>query len=407
MPQEAFDIGAYLRASVRYYQQTDADNDPGLHDAGWDGPGWYCWDVEGNTLAGPFPNISEAALAARTYAEGLSGPPRFVTPEVHWIGYSQLNEPGLRNYLIRSGNLDFVKSMDKAREQGLSDAEILCSFFAKLCYRSLTLGKNTNVSRTRDIWDNLVNCFDTAHGSIFEHVNFNFVVDRCSRVATHELVRHRIGTAFSQTSGRYCRLDHIPIVWDPILDPVKDLFDKCVRNIEDTVYLAECRLGLRKPPTDYPDVQPEVWVDQARHRGTLEPAAIADVERWKWVPDNSFDFTLRKKLTSAIRRIAPNGQANEIGFSVNLRSLRHTILMRTARYAEWEIRHVFAQVYQLLCDSGKYPLIFHGAKEEIVDGLVEVSGMRMQPYEKTAQMVLSEMSDEEIKLYLQTRGQSG
>lgn len=403
---ESVDVDSYLRANIRYYGTDEGSRSQELQEAGWDAPGWYLRDMAGDTLFGPFQSAGEASVAGRTYLESLGGPPRFVTPEVHWVGYSQLNEQGLRSYLIRSGNFDFVRSMDKAREQGLSDAEILCSFFAKLCYRSLTLGKNTNVSRTRDIWDNLVNCFDTAHGSIFEHVNFNFVVDRCSRVFSHELVRHRIGTAFSQTSGRYCRLDHIPIVWDPILDPVKDLFDECVRNIEDTVYLAECRLGLRKPPTDYPDVPPEVWVDQARHRGTLEPAVIADVERWKWVPDNSFDFTLRKKLTSAIRRIAPNGQSNEIGFSVNLRSLRHTILMRTARHAEWEIRHVFDQVYRLLRDSNRYPLIFHGAKENVVDGLIEVSGMRMQPYEKTAEMVLSEMSDEEIQLYLQTRGQS-
>jgi hypothetical protein len=41
---------------------------------------------------------------------------------------------------------------------------------------------------------------------------------------------------------------------------------------------------------------------------------------------------------------------------------------------------VFNQVYQLT--KKRYPLLYHGAKEETVDGLVEVSGMKLQPYEQ-------------------------
>lgn len=107
------------------------------------------------------------------------------------------------------------------------------------------------------------------------------------------------------------------------------------------------------------------------------------------------------KLTSAIRRIAPNGQSNEMGFSVNLRALRHIVMMRTGRHAEWEIRNIFAQVYNLLKD--KYPFVFHGAKEQIVDGIVEVSGMKMQPYEMTAEEALSGLSIEEIEAHLAAR----
>jgi len=334
---------------------------------------------------------------------------RFVTPKVFWVGYTEINEDGLNAYLEYSGNQDFKKSVEKARDQGLSSAEILCSFFAKLCYKALTLGQNANVTRTRDIWDNLANCFDVGHGSVFEHVGFNFVVADCSRVFTHELVRHRIGTAFSQTSGRYCRLDHIPLVWDPILDPVKDLFNSCVVNIEKTIYLAECRLGLRKPVESLFGLMPaEAYCDQrvfraklAENESTYSGPFHVIKESIKWVPDNSFDFTKRKKITSAIRRIAPNGQANEIGFSVNLRSLRHTVMMRTAGFAEQEIRDVFAQIYHLI--KAKYPMVFHGAKEKEVEGFTEVTGLKCQPYEKTAEMVLSEMTTDEIKHYLETR----
>lgn len=314
----------------------------------------------------------------------------FTTPKVYFVGYTEMHEPEVERFLRETGNEDFLKSIAAARAEGISSAEILCSMFGKLCYRALSLGHNANVTRVRDIPDNIRGTFDQGHGSVFEHVGFNFVITDCSRVFTHELVRHRIGTAFSQTSGRYCRIENLRMVWDPILDPVKDLFEKALWDIENTVYLAECRLGLRKPPEGFPRVTPDTWV-----------AIQHDDPRIKWVPDNSFDFTTRKKITSALRRIAPNGQDNEIAFSVNLRSLRHTILMRTAGYAEWEIRVVFAEIYRQLKE--KYKLIFHGAKEKLIDGIVAVEGLKCQPYEKPADMLLSEMTDEEVRLYVETR----
>lgn len=272
---------------------------------------------------------------------------QFVTPEVYFVGHSQIDAAGLESYLRASGNEDFLQTIEAARRQGLSDGEVLCSFFAKLCYKSLTLGQNANVSRVRDIPDNLRACWDQGHGSVWEHVSLNFVVRNCSRILTHELVRHRAGTAFSQTSGRYVRGDEVDIVFDPILDPVRERALALQRHIEQE-YLA--------------------MVDEMGLPGMK-------------------DFTLKKKVTSALRRFLPNGQSNEIGFSVNLRALRHTVQLRTSRHAEWEIRHVFNQIYRLTKD--KYPLLYHGAREDVVDGLVEVSGMRMQPYEASGEVVKS------------------
>ncbi len=312
---------------------------------------------------------------------------KFLRPKVYWVGYTEMNDEGVLKYLRESGNEQFWESVVAARERGLSNAEILCSMFAKMCYRSLTLGHNSNVTKTRDIWDNVVNCFDTGHSSVFEHVGFNFVIADCSRVFTHELVRHRVGVAFSQTSGRYCRLDNLQMVWDPVLDPVKDLWADHLRATEELVYLSECKLGLRVPPQQYPNCRPEAYLDIGNG--------------CKWVTNDAIPFDQKKKITSAIRRIAPNGLANEIAYSVNLRSLRHTMLMRTNRVAEWEIRLVFEQIYNIMKD--KYPLMFHGAKTRAVDGIAEVYGMKCQPYELSAQMALDMMSDEELRLYLKTR----
>lgn len=263
---------------------------------------------------------------------------KLVSPDVYYIGATTIDMDGLASYLRASGNDDFYKSMVAAREEGLSDGEILVSFYAKLCYASLTLGKNANITRVRDIPDNLRACWDQGHGSVWEHCQLNFVVRNCSRVLTHELVRHRAGTAFSQTSGRYVRGDSIDIVFDPILEPVRSEVETLQHIIEERYKIMVDKMGL----------------------------------------NTMTDFALKKQITSALRRLLPNGQSNEIGFSCNLRSLRHIIQLRTSRHAEWEIRLVFSQVYNLVKD--RYPLLFHGAKEEIVKGIVEVSGMKMQPY---------------------------
>ena len=286
---------------------------------------------------------------------------RFVEPKVYWVGYQKINEAEVHRYLKDSDNEDFLESMEAAWKAGLTDAEILCSMFAKLCYKSLSLGHNANISKVRDIEDNIRNCFDVGHGSVFEHVNFNFIIADCSRVFTHELVRHRAGTAFSQNSGRFIRLDEIDIIFDPILEPIRNLCQE-------------------KQSYD------EVW-----YRKAVEAIGLRDMK----------NFAQKKKITSALRRFAPNGQSNEIGFSVNLRSLRHTVMMRTGRHAEWEIRKVFEQIYLLL--KNVYPTIFHGAKEEVVEGIIEVTGMLMQPYEKTADMLLSELTDDQLEAELAHR----
>jgi thymidylate synthase (FAD) len=242
---------------------------------------------------------------------------KFVEPKTYLIGVTGIIEDQLTEYLEDSGNEDFLENIKQAREERLSDGEILCSFYAKLCYKSLSLGQNQNVTKIRDIESNLIGCFDSGHGSVFEHCNLNFITKDCSRVFTHELVRHRVGTAFSQTSGRYVALDNIDFVHDPILDPVKDDLQEIVEFLE-------------KKAKDI---------------------------RLKMDVDNQ-NFSVKKKITSAIRRIAPNGQANEIGFSLNIRSLRHTLVLRTSEHAEYEIRKIFCQVGDLI--EARWPLMLYG-----------------------------------------------
>ena len=190
----------------------------------------------------------------------------FVKPKVYLIGYTTIDKNALIQYLNDTDQIEFLGEFQKAENEGLDVGEILCSFYAKACYASLTNKKNKNITKTRAIYDNIVSILDSGHGSVIEHCSLNFMITNCSRVFTHELVRHRAGTAFSQTSGRYVRTDTLNVVIDPILEPAYDLVE-------------EARLYLEQW---YKKMEERLKIDQVK------------------------DFGTKKKLTSAMRWMLPN-----------------------------------------------------------------------------------------------------
>ncbi|MDY0031960.1 MAG: FAD-dependent thymidylate synthase, partial [FCB group bacterium] len=126
-----------------------------------------------------------------------------VEPRVFLVGETRLVEEGLRAYLEHAGAPAW--STDAP-----SDAEHLCEVYGRLCYRSFEPGLNPNVTRVRKGNDTyLGHILEVGHGSVLEHAVLNFVFADVSRVFTHELVRHRAGTAISQESLRYVRLGRL------------------------------------------------------------------------------------------------------------------------------------------------------------------------------------------------------
>jgi len=83
--------------------------------------------------------------------------------------------------------------------------------------------------------------------------------------------------------------------------------------------------------------------------------------------DNLKKFDEKKELTSAMRRLAPIGLATTIGWSVNARTLRHVIEMRTAPGTEEEIRLVFGKIAEKV--KARYPNLFQDYEVEMVGGL--------------------------------------
>src|SRR5436853_6286940 len=88
-------------------------------------------------------------------------------------------------------------------------------FAGRICYESYEPGLNPNGTRIREdpayYFRNIVSRGD---GSILEHSAVSFGICHVSRITTHELVRHRVGTAVRQESLRYVRPPEIRF-WIP------------------------------------------------------------------------------------------------------------------------------------------------------------------------------------------------
>lgn len=241
---------------------------------------------------------------------------KFVKPSIFLIAETKLvNDPyiGQDDFLNHIGALGW-------NTDAPSDAEKLTEIAGKTCYMSFDKALNKNLTRVREnknrdyIQKGLIG---VGHGSVLEHSSVTFAICDVSRIFTHELVRHRVGTAFSQVSGRYVRVDEIE-AYKPkhLTDEENEKLEKALSEIEIL----------------YKDLEATVFERVGN------------------------DFDTKKKATSAIRRMLPNGQANHIIFTANHRALRHIVQMRTSPHAEEEIQEVFTEILAML--KTRYPNIY-------------------------------------------------
>ncbi|KUJ68010.1 thymidylate synthase [Streptomyces albus subsp. albus] len=235
-------------------------------------------------------------------------------PDVLVVARPALDLEEIARYLEEVGGVRWLARLDQGQaEAEPNEAQTLAEFAGRVCYRSWEPGLNPNVRRVRTDQDAyLRNILSSAHGSVLEHANFGFVLHNVSRVLTHELIRHRAGTAVSQESLRFVRLREIPF-WFP---------DWARRDPE----LMERAGAVLRQLEEFQE-----WM--ARHFG-LDEEGVA--------------FAEKKHKTSFMRRFAPEGVATTLVWTANIRTLRHTIESRTAPGAEEEIRLVFHKIGEIM-----------------------------------------------------------
>lgn len=134
----------------------------------------------------------------------------------------------------------------------------------------------------------------SVHSSVLEHCTISVVITT-NRGMTHELVRHRIGCAYSQESSRYCNYS-------------KDKFGN--------------KITMLKPYFHKNKEQYEVW----------KGGAILAAEGY-------FDL-LKIATTEEARELLPNSTKTEIAVTFNINAFRHFFNLRASQKAHPEIRRI-------------------------------------------------------------------
>jgi thymidylate synthase (FAD) len=151
------------------------------------------------------------------------------------------------------------------------------------------------------------------HESVIEHVSFTFRIEGVSRALTHQLVRHRIAS-YSQRSQRYVDEGEFEYVTPPRIE-----------SNEET----------RKIFADF-------------------------IQGSKAVYDRLREMGIRKQDA---RFVLPNACESKIVVTMNARSLRNFFRLRMARDAQWEIRWLAAEMFDLV----------HAVAPELFEDLKEVA----------------------------------
>ena len=236
-------------------------------------------------------------------------------PKVYLVSKPSVNFDQIAAFLEDDG----LPGLPDSIRAGGDGANAIIETSARLCYMSFGRGR-------KDIADFITNLLTFKDGSVFEHVNYGFVITGISRSLTHELVRHRAGFAYSQRSQRYVDESAGNFVIPPVLqqldgvEPREQLLD-AFQRAED----AYARL--------------------------VEELEVA-------LPKEGFDRLTerRKAIRQAARAVLPNATETKIFVTANVRAWRHFIETRATPFADVEIRRLAVIILRML--QKEAPLMF-------------------------------------------------
>ncbi|MHB8231368.1 MAG: FAD-dependent thymidylate synthase [bacterium] len=202
-----------------------------------------------------------------------------------------------------------------------SKPEITIATAARLCYSSYGIAKieddfndgEKGLEKARKL---IKRIRTSGHESVLEHSNFTFGVEKLSRSASHQLVRHRIAS-YSQRSQRYVKEIKPKYVIPDSIAENPEFLAKYDKMVNDIFSLYGYLLGKGVPAED-------------------------------------------------ARYLLPNATETQIIFTMNARELLHFFRLRGCSRAQWEIRRVAQEMFKLVYPIA--PSVFHGAGPACVRG---------------------------------------
>lgn len=210
---------------------------------------------------------------------------------------------------------------------------------ARICYRDIAAKELLQAEEESLSRKLIAELFASGHMSAFEHVSFTFGIDGLSRVASHQLVRHRLAS-FNQQSQRYVSMSPNPeaVIIPPNIKANPDalrLYSEAVRHSQET-YRELCAMGIPKEDA---------------------------------------------------RFILPHGHSTRLIMTMNARELHHFFGLRLCRRAQWEIREL-ARKMLILCRE-KAPVIFDMAGPGCMFGKCNEARTCGKPYKNMEELLFA------------------
>lgn len=220
--------------------------------------------------------------------------------------------------------------------------EQLAEYAGRVCYMSqANPGKKTTGAY-------LTHILEQAHGSVLEHGMISLLLEGVSRSLTHELIRHRVGTAVSQLSQRYVDASETAFVCPPIIQPNTPAFQAwrfaCLEALLRYTELADA-LEAQLRETMLAPMNPVGWGARKAHQ---------------------------KQVREAARAVLPNCVETKLVWSCNVRELRHVLLLRGGSGADPEIQQ-WARALLATCQ----PLVPHALGDLVVDPETQIIVSRL------------------------------
>lgn len=234
----------------------------------------------------------------------------------------------------------------------LPNPEVNIATAAKLCYSKSGIAgiqEHLTEEKATDFLDMLM---DIGHASPIEHSQFTFGIEGISRVLTHQLVRHRIGTSYSQQSQRYVELKQFQYIIPPSIEKDEEsrkLFEETMDVLQKSYHELTERILL--------GLLSEKW----GHIPSDKRIGVAEAEDKRYVEKQ------KKIAIEDARYVFPNACETKIIVSMNARALIHFFEHRCCYRAQWEIRDLAWEMLELV--SKVAPTLFKNAGPKCLCGV--------------------------------------
>jgi len=224
--------------------------------------------------------------------------------KIYLIGRSHMDFDNLNRFLLEH-------DITWKRTDGAAQGEEMVEVAGRVCYMSFDHNqKQSNEAFIRHL-------IKKGHESILEHVTWTFLLIGISRALTHQIVRHRVGFAFSQLSQQYYDQTDAEFLKPPILEN----FPNASSAWDELVEVAK-----------------KSYKNILRELAELENPVKNGIIR------------------SAARSVLPNSTETKIVMTANARAIRHLLAVRGSIPGDEEMRTVCGELLTIL--KAEAPALF-------------------------------------------------